>query len=86
MTIKNGTAMKAIQLSLFKPSNQLDFYCKDGYLTAYGEDAKLAAKVCGDRLEYRNGQPVLSLNLIRRCDIVFPRLIRAGFFIRIVEL
>ncbi len=78
--------MKAIQLSLFKPSNQLDFYSKDGYLTAYGEDARLAAKASGERLEYRDGHPVLSLNIIRRCDIVFPRLVRAGFFIRIVEL
>ncbi len=78
--------MKAIELSLFKPSNQLDFYCQDGYLQAYGEDARLAAKATGFRCETENGMPVLSFSLIRQSDIVLPRLVRAGFRIRMIGI
>ncbi len=78
--------MKAIQLSLFKPSCQLDFYCKDGMIRAYGEDARLAARYVRNRLEYHNGTDVLSFSLIREADTVLPRLVRAGFKIKLMEL
>lgn len=78
--------MKAIELSLFKPSNQLDFFCKGGYFKAYGEDAKLASKASGFRYEMEDGIPVLSFSLIRQADIVLPRLVRAGFIIKMVDL
>jgi hypothetical protein len=78
--------MKTVELSLFKPSNQLDFYCQDGYFRAYGEDAMLAAKATGFRCETRDGMPVLSFSLIRQSDIVLPRLVRAGFKIRMIGL
>ena len=78
--------MKAIELSLFKPSNQLDFYCQDGYFTAYGEDARLAAKASGLRTETKDGIQVLSLSLKGQSDIVLPRLVRAGFRIRMMNL
>ncbi len=76
--------MKAIQLNLFKPSNQLDFFCEDGIVKAYGEDARLAAKVIRNRLEYRNGTDVLSFSLIREADTVLPKLVRAGFKIKLM--
>lgn len=76
--------MKAIELSLFKPSNQLDFYCQDGYFRAYGEDAILAAKATGFRYEIEGRMPVLSFSLIKQADIVLPRLVRAGFKIRMI--
>lgn len=76
--------MKAIQLSLFKPSSQLDFYCTDGIVRAYGEDARLAAKVIRNRLEYQNGTDVLSFSLIREADTILPRLVRAGFKVKLM--
>lgn len=78
--------MKAVELSLFKPSNQLDFYCQDGNFKAYGEDARLAAKATGFRCETEYGIPVLSFSLIKQADIVLPRLVRAGFKIRMMNL
>lgn len=78
--------MKAIQLSLFKPSKQLDFYCQGGYFNVYGEDAAITARVIKDRIEYKDGLPMLRINVIRRADIVFPKLVRAGFYIKVIEL
>lgn len=78
--------MKAIQLSLFKPSNQLDFYCKDGYFTAYDEDARLAAEVCGIGLDNTSDRDSLTISLIRQADTFLPRLVRAGFKIKMIGL
>lgn len=78
--------MKAVELTLFKPSNQLDFYCHDGYFKAYGEDARLASKATGIRCETEDGMPVITFSLIRQADIVLPRLVRAGFKIRMMDL
>lgn len=75
--------MKAIQLSLFKPSCQLDFYGKDGYFIAYGEDAILAANTLKETVREVDGQPVLAISVLRQSDIVFPKLVRAGYKIKI---
>ena len=78
--------MKEIQLSLFKPSNQLDFYCQDGFLIAYGEDARLAAKAARCSLEQsQDGMDMMTVNVIGHADTVFPRLVRAGFKIRVLQ-
>ena len=72
-----STIMKAIQLNLFKPSSQLDFYCEDGYFKAYDEDARIASDQKRD---------VLTLSLIRQADIYLPRLVRAGYKIKMIGI
>ncbi len=76
-------SMKAIQLNLFKPSNQLDFFQGDGYVIAYGEDARLAAKNTGGHTEWRDGNEMFSFSLLREADTILPRLVKAGFKIKL---
>ena len=76
--------MKAIELSLFKPSNQLDFYCHDGYFTAYGQDATLVADVLHLGVSVSDGRTEISLPLVREYTY-FPKLVRAGFYIRVMQ-
>lgn len=78
--------MKAVQLNLFKPSCQLDFYCEDGYFKAYDEDARIASRICGIRLDPCQSRDVLTLSLIRQADTYLPRLVRAGYKIRMIGL
>lgn len=78
--------MKAIQLNIFRSDKQLDFYCQDGYMKVYGEDAVKVAGVIKDLIEIQDGLPYLSISVIRRADIVFPKLVRAGYYIKVTEL
>jgi len=78
--------MKAIQLNLFKPSSQLDFYCEDGYFKAYDEDARIASEICGIGLDPYQKRDVLTLSLIRQADIYLPRLVRAGYKIKMIGI
>ena len=79
--------MKAIQLQLqfqSKSPKQLDFHCIDGYMVAYGEDAEKVSFTLNESLGYENGVPVVRFNLLKRADIVLPKLVRAGYFIKMM--
>lgn len=72
--------MKAIQLSLFKPSSQLHVFCEGGYITAYDEDAMVISKVCRLSLE-SDIRPKVSFPLVGEFTY-FPKLVRAGYSLR----
>lgn len=55
-------------------------------MKVYGEDAVKVASVIKDRIETQDGLPYLSISVIRRADIVFPKLVRAGYYIKVTEL
>lgn len=78
--------MKAIQLSLFGNASQLEFHCEDGYMKAYGEDALKVAAVLGERLYYENDVPMVRFLLVRQSDTVLPKLVRAGYCVKMLGI
>ena len=80
--------MKAIQLSLpFSDpsrSSRIDLYLRDGHFLAFGEDAQQMADVLGMPVDIRQGRKVASFPLVREYS-AFPKLVRAGFKLKVIE-
>ena len=74
--------MKAVQLSLFKPTSQIDCYLQDGCIIAYDTDAETISKVC--RFELESGIRPKVVIPKQSEFVILPRLVRAGYKIRIL--